>query len=1327
MANINSISILENMKVSELKSIAKVAKLKGYSTLKKNDLISRIRRGHTIHDLTTSELKSIARSFDIKQIYKLNKECLINKIKLTRKQQPFRKFQEDIFTEENYFNSSLEKTSDVYDLIDIIQFNKQIQKKFKIHEAEYKIRFREALIKDLKICNAKYKIDYVHKALDSMLKLVQKNSNYEKGDQINIIVMNPNLKNTISTGMKSENFLTNLKSIIGNILTSAETIDITETTFQVQLVKIPRGSRRTKIINLSENIKTKNSIIQINNDDNLCCPRAIVVALSTQTNNILGHELDSNNITYLRKGRKIQKTLALELCNMLPEYNEEGFTLNDIKNVELALDIQINVICAENLNTLIYKGEDKETKIYLYKNGNHFDVIKSAKGFYGSSYYCNKCDKPYHNKGKHRCHKNKNLNKNVCKLCTYYGERFEHSSSTKNKIYCEKCNRYCYNQECLDNHEYVCAYVYKCIDCNRILFRDTEHKCGYSKCRNCLEEVKINEHKCYMQTRLALGGKCLVGCTKCGGTNKPYKCSYTEKYLFFDYEAQQETGTHIANKIIAHDFEGNKIMFDTNEEFCKHVISEEYKGYTFIAHYAKGYDSQFILKYLVDNTLKPFTIYNGTKLMLLEIKYLSIRIIDSSNFIQGPLSSFPKTFGLKELKKGYFPHFFNTVENQNYIGILPDKKYYGVETMKPENKLEFEKWYNEKINENYIFNFKEELEAYCDSDVDILRRGGLEFRKQFLDIANIDPFCYTTIAGVCMAIYRSKYLLEETIAVLDKEKNEKYSKQSITWLQNFNNKNISHALNGREIIIAGAKVDGFDNKSKTVYQYHGCFWHGCTKCYKDRETINNINHETMDDLYQKTIERSTAIKNAGYNLVEQWECDWINSTTYKKMKKFDIADPINPRDAFFGGRTNATKLRVKNTKMRYIDVCSLYPTVNYYDYYPEGHPVKIFNPKKYDKNWFGLIKCKILPPRNLYHPVLPVKIKMEKSEKLLFPLCYKCAVDQNQRCDHSKNERQLIGTWTTDEVNKALEKGYIITKIYEVWHFEEKSTDLFKDYVNNFIKIKLESSKHNYSCNGEYIKAIFDKMGIKLDKLKIGDNPGRRAVAKLCLNSLWGKFGQRQKMKKTEFVTDPQQFYKILLDDRLENINIKLLNDNMIQMCYNYKDYYIENFHNTNILIALFTTSSARLRLYEMLDKLGRAVVYFDTDSIFYIDNGVNKIKTGTMLGEWTDELGENVHITDWASTGPKSYYYKTNDNKHQTVIKGFTLNYQNLLKLNGESMIKLIEQKNKDSNIELEYNQITRDTLTKSIVNKKVTKKFSFGYDKRIILPDYDTIPYGY
>lgn len=90
------------------------------------------------------------------------------------------------------------------------------------------------------------------------------------------------------------------------------------------------------------------------------------------------------------------------------------------------------------------------------------------------------------------------------------------------------------------------------------------------------------------------------------------------------------------------------------------------------------------------------------------------------------------------------------------------------------------------------------------------------------------------------------------------------------------------------------------------------------------------------------------------------------------------------------------------------------------------------------------------------------------------------------------------------------------------------------------MKIKIGSSKHNYKSNEEYIKATFDKTGILLNKDKTCYNPGRRAIAKTCLCSLWGKFGQRQKMKKTEFVTDTQHFYKILLDERLEKTNITL-------------------------------------------------------------------------------------------------------------------------------------------------------------------------------------------
>ncbi len=70
-----------------------------------------------------------------------------------------------------------------------------------------------------------------------------------------------------------------------------------------------------------------------------------------------------------------------------------------------------------------------------------------------------------------------------------------------------------------------------------------------------------------------------------------------------------------------------------------------------------------------------------------------------------------------------------------------------------------------------------------------------------MEIANIDSFQYLTIASGCMAIYRSKYLKENTIAVVEKEQKDAYSKGSICWLDFImlkENINVQHALNGGE-------------------------------------------------------------------------------------------------------------------------------------------------------------------------------------------------------------------------------------------------------------------------------------------------------------------------------------------------------------------------------------------------------------------------------------------------------------------------------------------------------------------------------------------------
>ncbi len=201
-----------------------------------------------------------------------------------------------------------------------------------------------------------------------------------------------------------------------------------------------------------------------------------------------------------------------------------------------------------------------------------------------------------------------------------------------------------------------------------------------------------------------------------------------------------------------------------------------------------------------------------------------------SSYSNRTFDDFPKTFSLERLKKGYFPHLFNTLQNASYVGPIPDKEYYSYDVMKPGPREEFMKWYN-NLKKNFIFDSQKELYKYCNSDVDVLRRGCLELCIQFLEIADIVPFQYLTIASVCMATYRSKYLPEKTIGVFNNEVKDQFSKVALTWLMSFNDSNIQHAVNSGEVKILGEKVDGFDAETNTVYHFQGCFFHGCPDCY----------------------------------------------------------------------------------------------------------------------------------------------------------------------------------------------------------------------------------------------------------------------------------------------------------------------------------------------------------------------------------------------------------------------------------------------------------------------------------------------------------------
>ena len=102
--------------------------------------------------------------------------------------------------------------------------------------------------------------------------------------------------------------------------------------------------------------------------------------------------------------------------------------------------------------------------------------------------------------------------------------------------------------------------------------------------------------------------------------------------------------------------------------------------------------------------------------------------------------------------------------------------------------------------------------------------------------------------------------------------------QNLWWLEQESKTrkiHIHYAMcgHGGERLIERSLVDGYDPITKTVYQYHGCHWHECLKCFpKDRDRIIDRNNKTREELYQAALERTRALRKAGYCVIEKWAC-----------------------------------------------------------------------------------------------------------------------------------------------------------------------------------------------------------------------------------------------------------------------------------------------------------------------------------------------------------------------------------------------------------------------------------------------------------------------
>ena len=724
-------------------------------------------------------------------------------------------------------NQNDEQEQDYYQIKPIREHHSQ---KFNMTAKNYGVRFNNVLDK-VDLLESRKR---TYGIFDRLLKDVTEGMN--PNDQVRFVLSSKQLQTPIAIPFCSLEELTTEKvlSHVEKVVQSNEEFRLNTTVnIDVIRVEVPHGSGRLKrdIVNIRDYLKKKKCVIPINNKDDLCLARALVV-------NIARIEKDPRYGRITRPDSTVQRERAFDL------HEAANVPLGPcgLKEVELfqqyLVNYQIIVVSGDQSNSIIYPHHPRanpnpEKSIYLYYQANHFDAVRSLPAFLNRAYFCHTCHKAYDHTTDHLC-------VGMCHMCRGVGCVYE-----DNGITCNECDRLFKNQACYDRHKQqpidgggrtVCETIRKCQRCKQsmdVRKINSGHQCVDKKCPTCkiIRDPKDLNHKCYMQQL------------------EPKEESSYNHLLFFDFECTQERAIHEVNLCVVYDEVGEVGVFQGKnavKDFCNWLFTPQHQDCIVMAHNFQGYDSYPIIKFLNENAIECDATYNGAKCMTLTTGKkgtrfkIRIKFIDSLNFIPMALAKFPKTFAQPEMCKGYFPHFFNKDENQDYVGPIPCQDDYGVNFMKPAARETFMTWHQEQVDNNYVFDFRHEILEYCRSDVDILAECCKLYREMLKEVTSmdgdaetvIDPFdTATTVAGYCMQVYRTKFLEKDTIALLPhhQQLKRKQSHEALQWLSYTAEKEeirIQHARNGGEKRVGNYYLDGYCEETHTAYEYQGCYWHG---------------------------------------------------------------------------------------------------------------------------------------------------------------------------------------------------------------------------------------------------------------------------------------------------------------------------------------------------------------------------------------------------------------------------------------------------------------------------------------------------------------------
>ena len=516
----------------------------------------------------------------------------------------------------------------------------------------------------------------IHIQLDSL--------NARGGDRVNFTIQS----NSYIHAFQSINFrvdefqegstrLDELLQQLANKLNSNESFNVREPLqINFNLVRMPQAGGRPRKNNpgtkcLDEVNRRKRAIVTIDNDDELCCARAIVT-MQAYCHREEGRE-QQRDWDNLRHGRGVQGFLAEKL------HQEANVPLGrcGLEELErfqayLAPQYQPFVMCRAKPFILLFKGPEAPHQIRLLKSDNHYDGCTSFPGFVNHSYYCTLCERGYD----HEDASNHPCEGRTCRCCGR-GNCPDHRLGKQPELVCRQCHRLFQGDDCLQYHisKRQCEKVRVCLGCKAqyTVNKKKPHRCGMATCPCCQEHVEIASHKCHIQpvepeeTFETMAERRVAYRAAIAKKIKPPPPPPLSVYA--DIEALQLPDRTFQPILLCYKAEDDLTIHTLYGEDCCDRFLREVDAMTAIPecdverqvivlfHNLKGFDGMFLLHrlYAEQRTVEA-QLTVGAK--VLSFRSGNVTFKDSLCFLPFPLSAFPSTFGLSELKKRVLSPFF---------------------------------------------------------------------------------------------------------------------------------------------------------------------------------------------------------------------------------------------------------------------------------------------------------------------------------------------------------------------------------------------------------------------------------------------------------------------------------------------------------------------------------------------------------------------------------------------------------------------------------------------------------------------------------------------